>query len=88
MHDGKSLRARRDRAILELLYSCGLRRGELARLNLADVDFSEQRIFVRGKGDKERLLPVSDPAFTALTEYLHARRDKMTQASPVFSMTA
>jgi integrase/recombinase XerD len=49
----------RDRAILECFFATGIRRGELVRLNIDDVDFNEQIIRVHGKGKKERLIPIS-----------------------------
>lgn len=56
----------RDRAIVELMYSCGLRASELCDLPLTAVDFGEAWIRVRGKGDKERIVPVGRPALSAL----------------------
>jgi integrase/recombinase XerC len=67
-----ALRAR-DRAILELLYAAGLRIGELVGLNLADVDLQEGFARVRGKGRKERIVPVGRPAREALRAYLDLR---------------
>jgi site-specific recombinase XerD len=60
---------RRDQAILELIYSCGLRIAELTGLNAEDLDWQEQVIRVKGKGRKERLLPVGRPALEALRVY-------------------
>lgn len=60
----------RDRAILEVFYSCGLRLSELAGLDVADIDFNQKLVKVRGKGRKERIVPVGDPALKALTDYL------------------
>ncbi len=59
----------RDRAILETLYSCGLRVSELIGLNWEDVDEGLELVRVRGKGDKERLVPVGRKALAALTSY-------------------
>ncbi len=56
----------RDRAILELLYSTGIRVSELVSRDLDDLDFEEEVLRVRGKGDKERLVPVGRPALEAL----------------------
>ncbi|MFQ5777575.1 MAG: tyrosine recombinase XerC [Terriglobia bacterium] len=64
---------RRDRALLELLYASGLRAGELAGLNLRDVDRKEQMLRVRGKGRKERLTPFGSKAAAALDRYLEVR---------------
>jgi len=60
----------RDRAMLEVFYSSGLRLSELAGLNLIDLDFNQKLIKVRGKGRKERIVPVGDPALKAIREYL------------------
>jgi integrase/recombinase XerC len=68
----ESLRAR-DRAILELFYAAGLRIGELVGLNLADVDLREGFARVRGKGRKERIVPVGRPARETLRAYLDLR---------------
>lgn len=69
-----SLIALRDRAILELLFSTGLRISELCSLN-ADIDLSKDEFSIRGKGDKVRVVFVSDRAREALREYLRARTD-------------
>jgi integrase/recombinase XerC len=66
-------RRARDRAILEVLYGAGLRIGELVTLDLPDVDLAEGLARVRGKGRKERVVPVGRTAVAALTDYLAAR---------------
>jgi integrase/recombinase XerC len=63
----------RDRAIFELLYGCGLRISELAGLSLEDVDRSEGWVRVRGKGRKERQVPIPRKAAEALDRYLGER---------------
>jgi integrase/recombinase XerC len=63
----------RDRAIVELLYSCGLRIGELAALNIGSVDWGTALVRVRGKGGKERLVPIGRKAREALQDYLDLR---------------
>lgn len=63
----------RDRAIFELLYGCGLRVSELAGLNLEDLDRAEGWLRVRGKGRKERQVPVPRKASDALERYLSER---------------
>lgn len=71
----------RNRAILELLYSCGLRLMELAGLSLKDIDHKRKLIRVMGKGNKERIIPVGAPAMNALKEYLNIRGIFMTDGS-------
>jgi integrase/recombinase XerC len=70
----------RDRAILELLYSSGLRVSELVGLNLEDVDRAQQMLRVRGKGRKERLVPYGTKARQALENY-ESRRARLLAAS-------
>lgn len=63
----------RDKAMFEMLYSSGLRVGELVALNTADVDLSELRVRVTGKGNKTRLIPIGTKAATAIGHYLPHR---------------
>ena len=70
----------RDRAIMEFLYSAGLRVSELAGLDLTDVDFVSETVRVKGKGRKERLVPVGRTALAALNEYL-ASAERIVPAS-------
>jgi integrase/recombinase XerC len=65
----------RDRAIIELLYSSGIRVGELAGLNMIDIDFAGGLLKVKGKGRKERIVPVGGPALSALEAYLKKREE-------------
>lgn len=65
----------RDRAILELLFSTGLRVSELVSLNRDSIDFKKSEFSVRGKGDKIRVVFISDDAKTALKKYLERRDD-------------
>jgi integrase/recombinase XerC len=64
----------RDRAILEVLYSAGIRVSELAGLNLADIDFAGGSLRVRGKGRRERIAPIGSFAAGALGKWLAVRR--------------
>ncbi len=64
----------RDQAILEVLYGCGIRAGELAGLNLEDVDLEAGWLRVRGKGRKERQVPLTSKAAAALGRYLMERK--------------
>lgn len=68
----------RDRAMLELAYSCGLRCEEIVNLDLGAMDFESERLRVLGKGGKERLLPVGEPAQRALQRYLEKGRHALT----------
>ena len=71
--DAEEFAGRRDLAMLELFYSSGLRLSELCGANLADLDLLADQIRVRGKGRKERLVPVGRKASRALRRYLEAR---------------
>jgi site-specific recombinase XerD len=73
--DQKTLEGKRDKAILELLFSTGLRISELCGLSIDDVDMSRDEFSVRGKGDKVRVVFLSDSARKALQDYLHNRKD-------------
>lgn len=64
----------RDRAMLELAYSCGLRCEEIVNLDTGSVDFESEQLRVLGKGSKERILPVGEPAQRALRSYLEKGR--------------
>lgn len=70
---------RRDRALVEMAYGCGLRVSELVGLGVDDIDFRERWIRVRGKGNKERLVPLGRPALDALTAYFSGPRQRMLQ---------
>lgn len=65
----------RDRAILELLYSCGLRVSELVGINLNELDLNSMSVKVLGKGNKERMVPLGSKASTAIKTYLPQRLD-------------
>lgn len=67
---------KRDRAILETLYSTGMRVSELVGLNVSDVDMIGNITKVSGKGKKERLIPIGDRALDAIRDYLHERKHK------------
>jgi len=74
----------RDVAILETIYSCGLRISEMVGLRVEDIDWAEQILRVRGKGKKERLLPISETALTAIEHYWGHLPERPTGAQPVF----
>jgi integrase/recombinase XerC len=72
--EGKRLRAFRDLAILEILYSTGMRLNELAQLDVSSFDFNGETVRVMGKGKKERVIPVGRKALAALRNYLSERK--------------
>ena len=78
-------RGHRDRAILELLYACGLRVSELSGLNIEDINFKESIILVKGKGKKERLVPFGRYCHTALKDYLdeHSNLNLTSTIKPI-----
>lgn len=72
------LKSLRDRAILEIFYSAGIRLSELTGLNLDDIDAAQELIRIHGKGRKVRIVPVGKPALDALQAYLE-KRDVLAQ---------
>jgi integrase/recombinase XerC len=72
---------KRDRAILEILYACGLRASELVGLDTGDVDLREGVVLVLGKGRKERVVPFGRRALEALQEYLAVRKNFINKGS-------
>jgi integrase/recombinase XerC len=74
----------RDVAILETIYSCGLRISELCGLQAGDIDADERVVRVRGKGKKERLVPIGDPALRAIRSYWSLLSQPPGGQSPVF----
>ncbi|MEM7232107.1 MAG: tyrosine recombinase XerC [Planctomycetota bacterium] len=70
---GTTFQSTRDRAILETLYSTGLRVSELTALNLSDLDFTSEVIKARGKGRRERMVPIGSFALQAIKRYVEAR---------------
>ena len=67
----------RDRALLEVMYACGLRASETIGLELADIDLREGFLRARGKGSKERLVPLGRQAIAAISAYLRGGRPKL-----------
>jgi integrase/recombinase XerC len=70
----------RDTAILELLYGCGIRNAELTGLNLDDIHWANEAILIRGKGQKQRYVPLGDAAAQALRAYLAERAARLAAA--------
>lgn len=79
--DEEGLLVKRDRAILELLYAAGLRVSELTGLNLVDMDCKDRIVRVRGKGNKERIVPYGSKAEEALEAYWPIREQLLAQRS-------
>jgi integrase/recombinase XerC len=82
--DTKTESGLRDRAILESLYSTGIRVSELVGLDVSDVDFISGVIKVLGKGSKERMVPIGDEAIAALRKYLGKRSKSVKDKEAVF----
>jgi integrase/recombinase XerC len=78
----------RDKAILELLYGCGMRNAELVGLDLKDIHWANEAILVRGKGQKQRYVPLGDAAAQALRVYLAERSARVSAASPTAATPA
>jgi integrase/recombinase XerC len=72
----------RDKAILELLYGCGIRNAELTALDLKDIYWAQELILVRGKGKKQRYVPLGDAAAKALREYIGERSARLCADKP------
>lgn len=70
----------RDRVIFELLYGCGIRNAELVGIDLADIHWANEAILVRGKGRKQRYVPLGDAAAQALRAWLPVREAKLAGA--------
>jgi len=81
---GPDLLMLRDRAILETLYSCGLRVSELTGLNVGGADLAGESVRALGKGNKERIVPLGRKAVAALVDYLQARNNPPLDA-PLFT---
>jgi site-specific recombinase XerD len=79
--DGNQPLELRNRALVELVYSAGLRSREAVSLDLADVDFDQELLRVRGKGDKERVLPLGEEAAYWLGRYLRESRPQLASGA-------
>ena len=81
--DKTTLSGKRDDALFELVYSCGLRISEVCTLKLANVHLEERLILVHGKGDKERLVPFGDRAYEKIIVYLNEVRPVLVKGRNV-----
>ena len=79
--DGPAPLAIRNRTLVELVYSAGLRSQEAVDLDLADVDFDQELVHVRGKGGKERVVPLGEEASLALAVYLRDVRPQLARGA-------
>jgi site-specific recombinase XerD len=79
--DGDGPLALRNRALVELIYSAGLRSAEAVGLDLADVDFDREQLHVRGKGGKERIVPLGEEAGHLLARYVHEARPELVRGA-------
>ena len=79
--DGGGGLALRNRALVEVVYSAGLRASEAVGLDLVDVDFDREQLHVRGKGGKERIVPLGEEAAHVLARYLHEARPSLVRGA-------
>jgi site-specific recombinase XerD len=79
--DGDGPLPLRNRALVELVYSAGLRAQEAVTLDLADVDFEQESVHVRGKGGKERVVPLGEEAAYRLLRYLREARPQLARGA-------
>ena len=75
----------RDRAIMEVLYSCGLRAQELVSLRIVDIDLNRDEIRVKGKGNKDRIIPLGRIAKHAILDYIKVRADSTKSSEQAHS---
>ena len=79
--DDSRARYQRDIAVLELLYGSGLRVSEVCAIRSGDIDWERRRLTVSGKGSKQRIVPLSEPAAAALSEWIADGREEMADPS-------
>ena len=82
--DTQTNKGKRDKAILELLYAAGLKATELIELKLRDVDLSRGYVSIKGKKNKERLIPIGSFAVSSIREYLASRKEVVIGSSILF----
>jgi integrase/recombinase XerC len=75
----------RDRALLEMMYSAGLRVSELVGIDLRDIDLRERTLLVKGKGNKQRVVLFGSTADAAVRDYLHGERKPAVKGEPLFT---
>ncbi|MBP5201269.1 tyrosine-type recombinase/integrase [bacterium] len=80
----QNLKGLRDRAIIEMLYSSGVRVGELISIKIKDLDFKEKTVYVLGKGKKARIIPVTSQAIDSIENYLMKRPGGKDKDSIIF----
>ena len=80
--DLKTKEGQRQRIILEILYSCGVRVSELVNIKLKDIDFNDRTILIFGKGSKERIVRFGECAYDALNLYIDDGRNKLLLGIP------
>lgn len=81
---GDTFKATRDKSVIELLYSSGLRVSELTSLDISDLDIKESLVRVKGKGKKERITPVGSNAMTAIKNYIPERISLKKKSQALF----
>jgi integrase/recombinase XerD len=77
-------KSQRNKAIVNVMYACGLRRSEVVGLNVGDLFITRQQLLVHGKGNKDRMVPIVPAAIQAITEYLDTRTPYPAHDSPMF----
>lgn len=85
-NDGQEPADLRARAILEVLYGCGCRVSELCGIDIPDLDPDEGTLLLRGKGRKQRLVPVGGPALDSIDRWLNAGRPRMVGRKPTAAL--
>jgi site-specific recombinase XerD len=79
--DGEGALGLRNQALVELVYSAGLRSAEAVGLDLGDVDFEQEHVRVRGKGGKERIVPLGEEAAHLVARYLREARPELARGA-------
>ncbi len=74
----------RDYCIITLFLNCGMRLNELVSINLKDIDFTERRLLLKGKGDKQRMIYINDACIDALKSYIASRKNPPEEPEAVF----